>query len=76
MERAKNCTLDPWDVAGLSADGPRVLGQYELLAPVGAGGMGRVYKARHLRMKRVVALKVLAPELLLAGPTRTLPARG
>ena len=46
------------------------LGNYELLEPVGAGGMGRVYKARHQRMKRIVALKVLAPELLRSGSMR------
>ena len=36
-----------------------VLGNYVVLDSIGAGGMGHVYKARHRRMKRVVALKVL-----------------
>src|SRR4051812_12149510 len=37
------------------------LGNYDVLDRLGAGGMGAVFKARHRRMKRVVALKVLAP---------------
>src|SRR5262249_14294521 len=36
-----------------------VLGVYHLLEPLGEGGMGQVFKARHTRMKRVVALKII-----------------
>ena len=43
---------------------PLVLGDYVLLSKIGAGGMGQVYKARHRRMDRVVAIKILAPELV------------
>jgi serine/threonine protein kinase len=38
-----------------------VLGQYLLLDRLGAGGMGQVFKARHRRMDRLVALKILPP---------------
>jgi serine/threonine protein kinase len=41
-----------------------VLGQYRILDRLGAGGMGRVYLAEHLVMKRTVALKIIAPQFL------------
>jgi eukaryotic-like serine/threonine-protein kinase len=39
------------------------LGPYEIVSPLGAGGMGEVYRARDTRLDRTVAIKVLPQQL-------------
>jgi serine/threonine protein kinase/Tfp pilus assembly protein PilF len=43
------------------------LGTYEIISPLGAGGMGKVYRARDLRLQREIAVKVL-PEATASSP--------
>src|SRR5207248_2509466 len=45
------------------------LGPYEILAPLGAGGMGEVYRARDTKLEREVAVKIL-PDALAHDPAR------
>jgi len=45
------------------------LGSYEIVGPLGAGGMGEVYRARDARLERTVAIKLL-PETFSASPQR------
>ena len=45
------------------------LGPYEILCPLGAGGMGEVYRARDTKLDRDVALKIL-PDAFVSDPER------
>ena len=45
------------------------LGPYEILSPIGAGGMGEVYRAKDTRLGREIAIKLL-PEELARDPER------
>jgi serine/threonine protein kinase len=38
------------------------LGPYQIVSPLGAGGMGEVYRARDTRLERTVAIKILPPQ--------------
>ena len=46
------------------------LGPYEILSPLGAGGMGEVYRARDTRLDRAVAIKVLNSQLVASAELR------
>src|SRR2546428_8397250 len=46
------------------------LGPYEIVAPIGAGGMGEVYRARDTRLERTVAVKVLPADLSASPEAR------
>jgi len=46
------------------------LGPYEIVAPIGAGGMGEVYRARDTRLERTVAVKVLPSHLSASAEVR------
>jgi serine/threonine protein kinase len=50
---------EPARPQGTSDQTPKTLGEYDVLEPLGAGGMGQVFKAVHRRMERTVVLKLL-----------------
>jgi WD40 repeat protein len=62
----RGCADTPVTPPGLVVDVPKSLAghpRYRVLKQIGAGGMGAVFKAEHRLMERMVALKVIRPEL-------------
>jgi eukaryotic-like serine/threonine-protein kinase len=49
------------------------LGPYEIISPLGAGGMEEVYRARDTRLDRIVAIKILPPHEFPKLPTAHVP---
>ena len=64
-ERARP-TQDLYRRAGSEAEhsAEREIGEFELLSEIASGGMGRVWKARHKRLNRIVALKTIRTDVL------------
>ena len=61
-------TIDPSATSTVAArlgigPGDIVGGRYELVSLLGEGGMGAVFKAKHTVLGRIVAIKVLKPEV-------------
>lgn len=51
-------------MAPTGAPMPQTIGQYRVIEKLGSGGMGSVYKAEHVKLQKLFALKVLSPDLV------------
>ena len=63
------CRRASHQAARMTIEAGRRIGPYEIVAPIGAGGMGEVYRARDTKLGREVAIKVL-PDALSADRDR------
>jgi serine/threonine protein kinase len=66
------CPDDGTALANLTGDdlvGKLFVERYQIIAPIGGGGMGKVYKAKHLLMNRLVAIKVLRKDVIATTDT-------
>jgi len=61
---AIKCPNDGTEIVSKFKVGDRLSEKYEFLESVGSGGMGIIYKAKHLALNRIVAIKLLHPYLL------------
>ena len=67
---AGSATCVGYNLALMPFEAGTRLGPYEIIAPIGAGGMGEIYRARDTRLDRTVAIKVLSGALAADSESR------